>query len=1262
MFKSYLARWRDYLLLFVMVSMLVLSWYFVYQHYQFLAILSARDEPSINLKAAHSYAYLLSAVVSMGTIVGTAVILLQLRTSRQAAHATAERKLLLQAIEQAAQTVVVTDTTGIIVYANPALEQTTGYCVDKVVGQHVRILKSGRHSLEFYQHLWATITNGQVWRGRFINRRKDGRLYHEEATITPIKDAAGKITRYIAIKQDISTQISAQQEIERRARQSQTLLSIFADLTAELDPNVLYQRLVEHIVAILPDADSGFLLIKENDHLAFRGAVGHDLDILSHVRLTPGHLLVSSITPGQVARLESEAIEMHQRQHLDPKQLELMHQGVTDFTIALSAPIHIEGQFIGDLSVESHDNPAAFDALDEETLRLFAAQAGVVIRNAQLHDAEHRQRRQAEVLAEIAHILNASLDPTDVLNQTLAQLKRVIAYDSASIFLYENERQRVVASCGFPEDMLPDVLSINFAIESDALSRHIATTGQPVFIPDTLMDDRFDKPLPGTESIHSWLGVPLIFGERVIGYLCLDWHTYRDVTTDEIRLIQAIASQAATAIENARLFRDTARQVRELRALANASRIISSVLDQDQLLEELYEQITHIAAADTYQIALYDQATNIISLEITVDEGIRYPVEQYVLDRGLLQLVIHNRQPLRLHDLPEQVTELNVAPIVRASMKVERSWLAVPMVYRDKVVGAIVLGSYSQPGAYDKEHEQTLTSIANQAAVALENARLVAQLRQSETLHRSVVEAASHMDICIAIFQDMGDREGVAVFANEALSRLLGYSLQEIVDQMTFADIVHPDSLAMTTERYRARQRGEALPSRYELYLRHKNGTKILTEMSVIVLQYQGKPATIAIYSDVTQQRALEAQLRQAQKLEAVGTLAGGIAHDFNNLLTGVLGNLQFAQMELPPDSQPSRDLRSAERSARRAAQLTRQLLVFSRKSQTEQLVLANLTEVIDEVVALLRRTIDRRIEIVVHIAPDLWLVNADPNQISQVLMNLGLNARDAIMERLTTNCERPLTDRREVKLSIKAANVTLDEAYCQSHLDASPGDFVCLGVSDTGCGMDAGTRSRIFEPFFTTKEVGQGTGLGLAQAYGIVKSHGGFINFYSELGVGTVFRVYVPRARKKAMPRPADGGGPAAALPTGQETILVVDDEEGVRALGKRLLERQGYKVLLASDGQEALDVYRREQTRIDLVILDMTMPKLSGREVLQELLTLDPAAKVIIFSGYPAEEQSGDLLAAGAVAFVHKPYTLRSLAETVRRVLDGEEMASQG
>jgi two-component system cell cycle sensor histidine kinase/response regulator CckA len=411
-----------------------------------------------------------------------------------------------------------------------------------------------------------------------------------------------------------------------------------------------------------------------------------------------------------------------------------------------------------------------------------------------------------------------------------------------------------------------------------------------------------------------------------------------------------------------------------------------------------------------------------------------------------------------------------------------------------------------------------------------------------------------------------------------------------------------------------------------------------------------GVDSVIVTGIDVTERRLLEKQLIEMQKMEAVGTLAGGVAHDFNNILTGILGSLDLANRSLPADSPAVGPIAESIRASERAVQLVRQLLDFSRRSPSEQRPV-NLGNVAREVVALFSQTIDRRIEITSSIQEGLSPALADPNQVHQVLMNLCINARDAILESLEAPDKpgtRPLTG---YWIYVSAENVDVDDEYIRIFPYARKGRYIRLSIGDNGAGMDEARQRRVFEPFFTTKKMGRGTGLGLSTVYGIVKQHNGWINLESRPGKGTTFCAYFPEAvgATEEAPAPAEAPGPLL----GKETVLFVDDEHLIRELGRMVLETYGYTVHLAGDGREAIEWYAANRDRVDLVLLDLTMPHRSGMEAFRQIRALNPAAKVILSSGNtPAED-------IGKTAFLPKPYRANTLARIVRTVLDAETPA---
>ena len=401
--------------------------------------------------------------------------------------------------------------------------------------------------------------------------------------------------------------------------------------------------------------------------------------------------------------------------------------------------------------------------------------------------------------------------------------------------------------------------------------------------------------------------------------------------------------------------------------------------------------------------------------------------------------------------------------------------------------------------------------------------------------------------------------------------------------------------------------------------------------------------SSLELVKEMEERQQLEEQLRQSQKMEAIGQLAGGVAHDFNNLLTPIMGYAQLEMAKLPPGDRSSSSLEQIHKAAERAANLTHQLLAFSRRQVVKPKVI-NLNDLIIELDQMLRRLLGEDIELVILPSGTLDLVDVDPGQIEQIIMNLAVNARDAMPD--------------GGKLTIETANITLDESGALRHSEASSGPHVILSVADTGSGMTQGILNRIFEPFFTTKEEGKGTGLGLATCFGIARQNGGHIEVNSELGLGATFKLFLPRAESAIQARAGSGGSATSGLsPSGTETVLLAEDEPLVRSLVARVLRDRGYQVVEAATGQEALDIFQSlESGSIQLLLTDVVMPQMGGVELAQRITELQPNTKVLFASGYTQEPRflTGD--PSQEIRFIQKSFLPDALASKVREVLDLE------
>jgi PAS domain S-box-containing protein len=438
-----------------------------------------------------------------------------------------------------------------------------------------------------------------------------------------------------------------------------------------------------------------------------------------------------------------------------------------------------------------------------------------------------------------------------------------------------------------------------------------------------------------------------------------------------------------------------------------------------------------------------------------------------------------------------------------------------------------------------------------------------------------------------------------------------------------------------------------------ESFARTLQGETLNILVTITLPQTQSKTGTMLVsVMDITarkqaeeEKKNLQARLHQAQKMEAVGQLTAGIAHDFNNLLTAINGFAELLRLKLPPDDPFQETVHRILHSGQRAAELVQQLLIFSRKQVVEPKIL-DLNAIVVDMEKLLHRIIGEDIQLNTELESELWPIKADTAQMEQIIVNLVVNARDAMPD--------------GGLLTIETATVTLDESYTATHLESKPGDYILLAVSDTGTGMTQEVQSRLFEPFFTTKEVGKGTGLGLATVYGIVKQSNGHIGVYSELGHGTTFKVYLPRTEETAQPMAAAHQSMAEA-PSGDETILLVEDNEGVRDLAFRVLRNKGYVVLEAADGHEALQIFEAQARPIHLLLTDVVLPDLNGSTLAQQLTQKQPDLKILFTSGYAGDAIVRHGVLSADLAFLAKPFTPTALAYKVRRVLDGETSSQE-
>ena len=646
----------------------------------------------------------------------------------------------------------------------------------------------------------------------------------------------------------------------------------------------------------------------------------------------------------------------------------------------------------------------------------------------------------------------------------------------------------------------------------------------------------------------------------------------------------------------------------------------------DDLLRRIHQALQKVLYAENCFVALYEPTTEMFHFPFLVDQFDVAPPPQkvgrsctaHVYRTGRAMLI-----PQRAFDklAADGEVELVGTP--------SPSWLGAPLRTPGATIGVLVVQHYEDENAYTQRDMEFLSSVGGQIAVAIERKRAEERVGQSEARLRVIIEQLPAVlwtvDTDLRITSALGaGLARVGITPNEILGKSL-FDYFETSDQSLLPITAHRRAIAGEPVTFQIEWKGANYACHVEPF-RGADGT------------LQG---AICMSLDVTDRKQLEEQLRQAQKMEAVGRLAGGIAHDFNNLLMVIQGYADLLIDRIHEGDPSWKNAEQIQAAAQRATSLTRQLLAFSRKQILAPKVL-NIYSVVTDMEKILRRLIGEDIQLECSSAPDLGLVKADRSQIEQVILNLAVNARDAMPQ--------------GGRLTIETANVELDAAFSHPPAVLAPGKYVMLAVTDNGVGMDSETQAHIFEPFFTTKEKGKGTGLGLATVYGVVKQSGGYVWVYSEPGRGTSFKIYLPRIVEESSSAGRDLQGDGRRLPRGSETVLLVEDEKGVRELTREYLQMTGYAVIEAEDGHTALELAALHAGPIHALITDVVMPGISGRELSERVQRLRPGIKVMYMSGYTDQAVVHHGILETDAVLLQKPFTVTTLAAKLRELLSAE------
>jgi PAS domain S-box-containing protein len=877
------------------------------------------------------------------------------------------------------------------------------------------------------------------------------------------------------------------------------------------------------------------------------------------------------------------------------------------------------------------------------------------------------ERKQAEeeiaLLAAIGRMIGSTLEIDKVYDRVVVEMRQLTSFDNLSINLFDERQEMLqvayVSGLELPGRKVGDLFPLHNTLAEEVLrTRRGALCQSPD--PEDLMK-KFPRLATSVGAgMHSVMSVPLISMDKVIGNLIVRSKDSAAFTQQILRLAEKVGIQIAGAIANAKMFDDLRKAeatlkrkeeesrlyARETESLARIGRIISSNINIEEVYERFADEVGKVISFDRLLVNIIDRAAGSVTVAYSVGVPVhgRQSGDVFPLAGSVTESVAAKRSGLIIELMnQEEIDKLSPQsqPAFKAGL---RSQLAAPLISEDQVIGTLNFLSKHR-NVYADPDVRIAERIGLQIAGAIANAQLfISRLRAEEALKKSEERFRELADSLPQIVFEM-DSGRMLTYVNMIAFEIFGYTQEDFGKGLNAIDLLIPEDREAAIKNIGRIMQGEILGGQEYRARRKNGGTFPIVVHSKRVLR-DGNPIGVrGILIDVTdhnrmqeEKRVLEEKLQQAGKMEAIGTLAGGIAHDFNNLLMGIQGCASLMLLDLDPSHSHYERLKQIEEQVQSGADLTRQLLGFARGGRYETRP-TEIGEIIGKTSSMFGRT---KKEISIHhkFEKHLWSVEVDRGQMEQVFMNLYVNAWQAMP--------------RGGEIYLEAENVFLNDTKA-IYPAIDPGKYVKITVTDTGTGMDDKTRERIFEPFFTTKGMGRGTGLGLATVYGIIKGHNGFIHVDSKPGHGTTFSIYLPASEKEVMKEARR----SEAITRGTETILLVDDEKMVLDVSRKLLQSRGYRIYAAGSGQEAIAVYMEKRSEIDLVILDMIMPGISGGETFTRLREIDPGIKVLLSSGYSIEGRAQAILDQGCNGFIQKPFRIDALSRRVREILDGTDSA---
>jgi PAS domain S-box-containing protein len=1111
---------------------------------------------------------------------------------------------LTGAVEHTADMIIITNRAGIIEYVNPAFETITGYTSAEVLGKTPGVLKSDRYNHEFFEQMWQIILAGEVLQVEFTNKKKSGELFYQSTTITPIKDDQHNITHFVATAKDITDQIASNQVKEqtrqRIQRQQETLIRL------STHPALAEGRLGDILPEIAAAAGASlgvkraniWRLSGEDNQLICLAACGQSSGG-QKIQLDDYPAYLAALKAGQILTLD----DVNDRR---ARALRVDYWDVYGITSAIDAPVRFQGEIIGAVCFE-HVGPKRVWTPDEVA---FAGQIANLVSQAFLQARARRQRDDLEASSDILQALNATPNFAEAMPAIILGLQAITGCQRVSLLGVENRNGWYYITTIAQSNQ--DIILADKVTVADTAAAKSLLAGRIHRTPDLAAEAEFPVERALLEAgYRSRLSLPLRIDERVFGVLTLSWPHKNGYSVIHMPLLSQIANAIALAMERKRLF-DEAQSRAMQQAALNA--IIAAAVAAPDILSLAQTALGHILAALNLAVGVIWVANQRAERGLSAETaGLLIDLTKANLPSPPEPVVITNWD-----DTPASAAVQAMAPAV-LNTDIKAS-LVAPILTEGVQIGGVALAAV-QPRLWVSEEVALVEAVGRQLGGAAVRLGLLEQTREQARLVQQIMDTVPEGVIFLNHNREIALTNTAAQNYLHLLTPALPGSQLTHLGEFSVNDLLKPP---LPEQPYH-----EIMVKKPKFYIFEVAARPFTTGTEV--------GGWVLIIRNVTSSRRIQEQIQEQERLAAVGHLAAGIAHDFNNLLTGIIGFAELLQLRVTLPVPGPEYVDRIIKSGRQATNLISQILDFSRKSVSQQQAL-DLVPFLKESIKFLERTIPENIRIVLEITPGEHAVNADSTKLQQVLTNLAVNARDVM----------PAGGELRVRLSTLSLQPD-DPPPCQN---LPPGQWVTLAVSDTGSGIPPEIMTHIFEPFFTTKERGKGTGLGLAQVYGIIKQHQGFIDVHSRAGQGTTFHIYLPALPEKNR---AAKAAPEDELVFGRgETILLVEDDADVLEVNQTILDGLGYCVLTAENGLEAQQVYQQHHETIALVLADMVMPDMDGLQLFTALKSGHPNVKFIVMTGYPLDKEGKKALSEGIITWLQKPVTITQMARAIHQAIN--------